>query len=125
MSNSTPSSDTDNHHPDTAPFYPDSSIPAVSDASNNHKRKRDHELLTTASTDDLPPLPVDPALLTILPRHEWKTDNNYRLICKISGCATRGRSEKDDMCKKHYSMFVKAGIGTGGREKKIVRRKKT
>jgi hypothetical protein len=56
--------------------------------------------------------------LEILPRDEWKTDSNYRLICKIAGCGTRGRSDKDDMCKKHYTIFTKVGVSTGGREKK-------
>jgi hypothetical protein len=47
--------------------------------------------------------------LEILPRDEWKTDSNYRLMCKIAGCGTRGRSDKDDMCKKHYTIFYESG----------------
>ena len=52
--------------------------------------------------------------LQILPRDEWKTDSNYRLICKVSGCTTRGRGDRDDMCKRHYSMFREVGRSTGG-----------
>lgn len=50
--------------------------------------------------------------LKILPRDQWKKDYNYRLICKIDGCTKRGRTEKDDMCKRHYTMFRNAGRDT-------------
>ena len=56
--------------------------------------------------------------LKILPREQWKKDGNYRLLCKIDGCTTRGRTEKDDMCKKHYTMFMNAWRDTGGRSQK-------
>ena len=67
--------------------------------------------------------------LKILPRDQWKTDGNYRLICKIDGCTKRGRTEKDDMCKRHYTMFRNAGRDTTlegeGKKKSSKKRKKT
>ena len=67
--------------------------------------------------------------LKILPRDQWKKDNNYRLICKIDGCTKRGRTEKDDMCKRHYTMFRNAGRDTTlegeSKKKSSKKRKKT
>jgi hypothetical protein len=64
--------------------------------------------------------------LKILPRDQWKKDGNYRLICKIDGCTKRGRTEKDDMCKRHYTMFRNAGRDTTleGESKKTSKKKK-
>ena len=97
-------------------------IPNMADAQTSEsKRKRnDDESQSDQAIDE------DINQLKILPRDQWKTDSNYRLLCKISGCMTRGRSEKDDMCKRHYTMFKAAGVGTGGRrvKKKVARKKK-
>ena len=65
--------------------------------------------------------------LKILPRDQWKKDGNYRLICKIDGCTKRGRTEKDDMCKRHYTMFRNAGRDTtleGESSKKTSKKRK-
>ena len=65
--------------------------------------------------------------LKILPRDQWKKDGNYRLICKIDGCTKRGRTEKDDMCKRHYTMFKNAGRDTtaeGESKKKTSKKRK-
>ena len=88
--------------------------------TSESKRKRNDD----ESQPD-PAVGEDITQLKILLRDEWKSDSNYRLLCKISGCMTRGRSEKDDMCKRHYTMFKAAGVGTGGRRvrKKVVRKK--
>ena len=89
------------------------------DAEEGAQKKR-----SASKPPALPPITDNPADLRILPRDEWKKDAKHRLICKIEGCPTRGRSDRDDMCKKHYTMFTNAGLDTGGQSKKQQRRKK-
>ena len=38
----------------------------------------------------------------------------HHLLCKVEGCKTQGRSDRDDMCKRHFTMFTKAGRSTKG-----------
>ena len=97
--------------PHLKPESPETAITPNSETTTTTRKRK-------ADESSQQPSEEHPSNLKILPRSEWLTDGNYRLLCKISGCVTRGRSDRDDMCKRHYGMFRKAGVCTGGRQKK-------
>ena len=50
--------------------------------------------------------------LIILPKKDWLRNQKHHLLCKVEECKTQGRSDRDDMCKRHFTMFKNAGRST-------------
>ena len=61
-------------------------------------------------TETQPP-PTDVAQMKIsLPKQ--RKNANSRWLCKVEGCETQARTDRADMCKLHYRLFVDAGRDT-------------
>ena len=70
------------------------------------------EVAPKKDDDEQSKIPPEVAELKITPKKDRKRNARSHLLCKVEGCTTQGRSEKDDMCKRHFSMFEKAGRDT-------------
>ena len=61
-----------------------------------------------------PPAGIPPDIfnLRILSKNNRKQKPNGRCLCKIEDCSIQGRSDKDDLCKRHFTLFNKVGRST-------------
>jgi len=70
---------------------------------------------TKESDDDVEeeePLYPDVTEMKIIPIKDRMKKANGFPFCKVEGCPKQGRSESDQMCRSHFTLFKKAGRST-------------